>query len=82
MYSSLLIGRFAEIVQSLDHSLLGRSGMIIDETKNMIHLRVESGETMKVPKSLVTLKLASSKSDRIIIEGMKILGTPVDRIRG
>ena len=81
MYSSMLIGRFAEVVQSLDHGLLGRSGLIIDETKNMIHLRVESGEMIKVPKSVVTLKLGRSR-DQMIIDGMKLMGTAVDRIRG
>lgn len=81
MYSSLLIGKVAEVVQSSDKSLLGRSGVIIDESKNMIHLCTEVGKTLRLPKSIVTLKLGS-RIDSVFLEGSKIIGTPVDRIRG
>ena len=81
MYSSLLIGRFAEVIRSYDKSLLGKSGKVSDETKNMIHITTEAGETIRLPKSVVTLRVGL-QSDYVILEGTKLLGTPIDRIRG
>jgi len=37
---------------------------------------------VKIPKSIVTLKIENQRNERFVIEGSKLLGTPAERIKG
>jgi len=84
LYKGLIIGRLAKITESKDPSMLGRTGQIIDETKNMITLRENTGHTIRIPKSIIKISLASSKDSQqpISIIGLDLLATPEERIKG
>ena len=84
MYKGLIIGRSAEIIESTDPSLKGRAGLVIDETKNTVVLRENTGRMIRVPKYIVKLTLASSNEihEPVIISGSELLATPEERIKG
>ena len=84
MYKGLIIGRSAEIIDSKDPSLIGRIGLIVDETKNTIILQEKTGRAIRVPKSVVKMNIASSEERQqpISIVGFELLATPEERIKG
>ena len=84
LYKGLIIGRSARITESNDPSLLGRVGLIVDETKNTILLHENLGRVIRVPKSVVELSIASA-DDRlqpVSIIGIELLATPEERVKG
>ncbi len=81
MFSGLLVGREILVLASKDKTLNGISGLVMDETKNMLLVLTAEEKQLKIPKSIVTLSL-NAKPNRITIEGSKLIGTPADRIKG
>lgn len=78
----MLVGNVAQVVSSRDSSLVGRTGTIVEETKNMLFLEVKQGALLKVPKLVVTLRVrARSSGKELHIEGTQLIGTPADRIK-
>jgi RNase P/RNase MRP subunit p29 len=84
LYKGLIIGGLAEITESRDPSLKGRTGQIVDETKNTIILHENTGRTIRVPKSIIKMKVVSSEERQrpISIIGLELLATPEERIKG
>ena len=75
---SELIGMNSVVVESTNKSLIGISGMIINETKNMLILNTKLGEK-SIPKS--TCKFEVTKNDKIdIINGLDLLKRPHERL--
>ena len=70
-----LIGSEIEIMHSKNKTLIGKTGKIIDETRNTITLETNS-KKIKVLKSHITFKIKNK-----IIDGKKIVGKPEDRIK-
>ena len=67
MIKNTLIGTRIEIVDAQNKNLLGLSGKVIDETKNILMLETQKG-IKKLIKSQITLKLGANiiKGDHII----------------
>lgn len=67
MINNTLIGMKIEIVAAQNKNLLGLSGKVIDETKNILVLETQKG-IKKLIKSQITLKMGSNiiKGDHII----------------
>ena len=67
MIKNTLIGTKIEIVDAQNKNLLGLSGKVIDETKNMLTLETQKG-IKKLIKSQITFKMGSSiiKGDHVI----------------
>ncbi len=78
----MLIGREVEVLASRDKSMLKLRGLVIDETKNLLVLRTSLDREVKLPKSIVTLRLENKKGEPLVLEGAKLIGTPADRIKG
>ncbi|HYB04726.1 MAG TPA: ribonuclease P protein subunit [Nitrososphaerales archaeon] len=78
----MLIGREVEVLASRDKSMLKIKGLVIDETKNLLVLRTSLEREVKVPKSIVTLRIENKKGEPLELEGAKLVGTPSDRIKG
>lgn len=72
-----LIGLDVTIIDSKNKSNIGINGRIIDETKNSLTIKTESGEKM-VLKENVTLGL---REKGLKVEGRMILGRPEERIK-
>jgi RNase P/RNase MRP subunit p29 len=78
----MLIGREVEVLASRDLSMIKLKGMVIDETRNLLVLRTILDREVKIPKSIVTIGLANSKGESLVLEGSKLVGTPAERIKG
>ena len=72
MIKNTLIGMRVEIVDALNKNLLGLSGKVIDETKNILMLETQKG-IKKLIKSQITLKIGTN-----IIKGNHIIRRPED----
>ncbi|MGC8565409.1 MAG: ribonuclease P protein subunit [Thermoplasmata archaeon] len=68
-----IIGKEVEIIDSSNSLLLGRRGIVLDETRNIIKI-VDKKEIM-VPKDTVNLLV-----DGKIVYGKEIRFRPIDRI--
>lgn len=75
-----LIGLEARVMNSSDPTLLGTSGKIVDETRNM--LMVEQGEKVrKISKSNSTFLITLPEGDKVTVDGKKLVGRPEERVR-
>ncbi len=75
-----LIGLEARVMNSPDPTLLGTSGKIVDETRNM--LMVEQGEKVrKISKSNSTFLITLPEGDKVTVDGKKLVGRPEERVR-
>ena len=72
-----LIGLKAVVVESSDPTLKGLTGLVVDETKNMVRI-ISLKKIKSLPKRVVRLRL-SYKDTHILIDGRKIVGRPEDR---
>jgi RNase P/RNase MRP subunit p29 len=83
MFTGLLIGRIATIVESTDPSLMMRRGLILDETKNTLLIQeVQSMKNITIPKSIVRLALEPlGNSQAQMLKGTELLASPEERIK-
>ena len=79
IYGGELIGKHIAILRANDHSQIGISGTVVDESKNM-H-RIDIGTKMVLmPKAHSQLSISDEKKEGMVIMGEAILGSPEDRI--
>ena len=82
LYRGMLVGNSIQVVASTDGSLVGRSGIIVEETKNTLALLATNERRIRIAKSVITLKMhVESLQNYKLIEGSNIIGTPADRIK-
>ncbi len=70
------IGRTISVVGSNDSSLVGRSGQVLDESRNMITISNQDGQ-IKVAKSVITFTLDGGNT---ILNGAELRQAPENRI--
>ncbi len=75
-----LIGLEAEVVHSSDPTLLGLSGKIVDETRNMVVIEHE-GKTKKIQKSISTFILRGPDGETMNVNGKELVGRPEAQIQ-
>ena len=75
MHASWL-ARKIEVVRSRDPSLMGVSGMTVEETRRTLRVRTRSGE-VTLPKDVITFKI---DSEEVEIDGATVAQRPEDRI--
>jgi ribonuclease P protein subunit POP4 len=74
-----LIGLEATVTRSAEASLEGVSGVVIDETLNLVRLEVND-KVKTVPKATAWFSFKLPDSETVILDGRLILGRPQDRI--
>jgi len=74
-----LIGRFVKIVKCSDPVWKGKSGVIIDETKNTFLIKMNETQK-KIAKKIATFEFEYD-GKKIMINGSKITYRPEDRIK-
>ena len=74
-----LIGRFVKIVECSDMAWNGKSGVILDETKNTFLIEINSKEKRIAKKTAIFEFEHDDK--KIRINGLKITYRPEDRIK-
>lgn len=75
-----LIGLMATITASSDPTLVGRSGVIVDETLHTLRLREGGGGSMLVPKVACSFAIATPKGT-VTLPGAAIEFRPEDRTK-
>jgi ribonuclease P protein subunit POP4 len=79
IFAHELVGLQAKIEESSDRSLIGLSGMIVVETKNMISINTDTG--IKHISKLVARKIQLCLPLGIcFINGSSLIGRPEDRV--
>jgi ribonuclease P protein subunit POP4 len=79
IFAHELVGLQARIGESSDRSLIGLSGMIVLETKNMI--TINTGTGVKHISKLVARKIQLClPSGSCFINGSSLIGRPEDRV--
>lgn len=76
MYNQPWIGRSMNVVDATDTSLIGRSGMVVDETRNTLSL-IEGERTLVLNKASITFTVDGSDA---VIHGAMVGQRPEDRI--
>ncbi|GCC11027.1 MAG TPA: ribonuclease P protein subunit [Euryarchaeota archaeon] len=74
-----LIGLTCTVVESGNPTIIGLTGTVVYETRNMLHIDVE-GQLKKIPKEH-SIFLFKIEDDEVKVEGRKILARPEDRIK-
>lgn len=74
-----LIGLQARTVESRDPALKGLKGVIVDETRNTLSLKVD-GKVKMIPKQIVTLCVICAGQEHKV-EGREVLGRPEERLQ-
>jgi ribonuclease P protein subunit POP4 len=76
---STFIGLDVEIVNSSQRELIGRKGIIVDETKNLIVIEEADGKEFKVPKVTSTFRFTLDNGEKIDVVGREIAFRPHER---
>jgi ribonuclease P protein subunit POP4 len=74
-----LIGLTVKIVGCSDQRWIGKSGKILDETKNTFLIEI-CNQRKKIAKSIASFEF-NIDGKKIIINGLKIMYRPEDRIK-
>lgn len=75
-----LIGLQAEIVWSTDSSLVGKKGIVVDETRNTFVLE-EAGDLKVIPKSNADFLFTLPDGKKVKVKGRRIVSRPEDRVK-
>ena len=75
IYNSTWIGSTMYIVESNDPTLTGRSGLVLDETKNTL-VMLEKDTPVRIGKSSITFTLDDSD---VVVQGALVGQRPEDR---
>ena len=75
-----LIGLRVRIVANANKSLVGVSGRIVDETRNMLVIEKADGEEVSVPKETGIFSLEVGRA-WVKVDGRVLVGRPEDRIK-
>jgi ribonuclease P protein subunit POP4 len=75
-----LIGLNVRIVRSPNKSILGRSGLVVNESKNMLTLS-KKGRKIIIPKSVATFRLKLADGRIIEVDGRRLVGRPENRLK-
>lgn len=75
-----LVGLQAVIQESSDISLIGISGKVTSETRNMITIQSNSGRTLQVAKEAARRIEFETDSGVCFISGSSLIGKPEDRL--
>jgi len=76
MYNRSWIGQELTVKRSTDLTLVNRSGIVVDETRNTLSL-IEGEQTIVLNKASITFTIGDSD---VAIEGAMVNQRPEDRI--
>jgi len=75
-----LIGLEVKIVRSASRSILGRSGLIVNESRNMITL-ARKGRKVLIPKNVATFRFKLADGRLVDVDGNRLVGRPENRLK-
>jgi len=75
-----IIGLRARAVRSRDPTHRGISGLVVNETRNMLTL-LRSGRKVMVPKNGTVFRFKLQDGTLVEVEGGRLLGNPENRLK-
>jgi ribonuclease P protein subunit POP4 len=75
-----LIGLNVKIVRSPNRSILGRSGLVVNESKNMLTLS-KKGRKVLIPKGVATFRFKLADGRQVDVDGSRLVGRPESRLK-
>jgi ribonuclease P protein subunit POP4 len=75
-----LIGLDVKIIRSTNRSIQGRSGLIVNESKNMITLS-KKGRKVLIPKNIATFRFRLADGRIVEVDGSRLVGRPESRLK-
>jgi ribonuclease P protein subunit POP4 len=75
-----LIGLKVKIVHSSNRSIQGRSGIIVNESRNMLTLS-RKGRKVLIPKSVATFRFTLADGRLVEVDGNRLVGRPESRLK-
>jgi len=75
-----LIGLDVKIVHSPNRFIQGRSGLIVNESKNMVTLS-RKGMNILVPKNVATFRIKLADGRIVDVDGKRLVGRPENRLK-
>ncbi len=75
-----LLGKWVKVKESFNADIIGISGSVVDETKNMLIVKDASSRIRSVPKAVCVFEVGLE--DKIIIDGGVIVGRIERRLTG
>lgn len=76
VYNNNWLGKTLNVISSLDNTLVGRQGMVVDESKKTITIK-EDGKMVKLGKA--SIKFTITDSD-VVIDGTMVGQRPENRV--
>jgi RNase P/RNase MRP subunit p29 len=76
VYNNNWLGKNLNVISSLDNTLVGRQGMVIDESQKTITIK-EDGKIVKLGKA--SIKFTITDSD-VVIDGTMVGQRPENRV--
>ena len=75
-----LLGLHAHVIESTDHGQLSHQGEVIDESREMLHLKTSRG-TVRVPKNTSVFDFSLPDGSVVRVDGSILIGRPEDRMK-
>jgi RNase P/RNase MRP subunit p29 len=76
VYNNNWLGKTLNVISSLDNTLVGRQGMVVDESQKTITIK-EDGKMVKLGKA--SIKFTITNSD-VVIDGTMVGQRPENRV--
>ena len=76
IYNNNWLGKTLNVISSLDNTLVGRQGMVVDESQKTITIK-EDGKMVKLGKA--SIKFTITDSD-VVIDGTMVGQRPENRV--
>jgi len=73
---STFIGLKVELSNSSQRKLVGLSGKVVDETKNLITIETQNGKEVRVPKVSATFRFTLDDGSKMDVAGSDITFRP------
>ena len=75
------IGLLVEVINASARELIGKKGIIIDETKNLLVIETSDAKEFKIPKNGATFRFFLDDKSTFEVEGRKIAFRPEERAK-
>lgn len=80
LINSELIGLHTHVVASSDPGQVCKEGMIIDETREMFHIK-QGNIVIKIPKAIAVFDFTLPDGSVVRVDGKILRGRPEDRLK-
>ena len=76
VYNNNWLGKTLNVISSLDNTLVGRQGMVVDESQKTITIK-EDGKMVKLGKARIKFTITDSD---VVIDGTMVGQRPENRV--